>query len=317
MARRIATVILVFGFVLTGCSSGTGQGIPVITASSLPTGALTPFHTPTPEMATATPTLKAEIPVTPSPTATPFLHTLTDDDTLLGIAFQYGISLEDLQAANPGVDSHYLTVGNQIVIPIGGEITQTLATPTPIPIAVSGLQCHRAGDGGAWCIAAVHNDTPTSLENLSAGIAIYSGRGELIANQVAYAPLNILKPGQTMPLMAYFAPPLPDAFQAQSQLLSGLLVASGDARYLDLQPDFSPITISPDGRQAMVSGNFVLPEGTQTLSELWVLAVAYDSNGAIIGARTWKSTGETQFEITVYSLAGTIDHVDVLTEARP
>lgn len=317
MAPRIATVILVLGFVLTSCSSGAGQGTPVITLTSLPTGILTPYHTPTSTIASATPTLKVAIPVTPSPTATPFLHTLTEDDTLLGIAFQYGVSLEDLQAANPGVDSHYLTVGNQIVIPIGGEITQTLATPTPIPIAVSGLHCYRAGDGGAWCVAALHNNTPTSLENLSAGIAIYSGQGELVANQVTYAPLNILNPGQTMPLLAYFAPPLPDTFQTQAQVLSGLAVATGDTRYLDLQPDLRPIAISPDGRQAVVSGNFVLPEGTQTLSELWVLAVAYNSDGAIIGARTWKSTGEMQFEITVYSLAGTIDHVDVLTESRP
>jgi len=278
---------------------------------------LTPFHSPTPEKLTPTATLNVQIPITPAPTATPFLHTLTNDDTLLGLAFRYGVSLEDIQAANPGVDPHYLTVGKQIVIPISGEITQTLTTPTPIPISAGRVMCYPTGDGGAWCIASVHNDTQYSLENISVGIGLYNSQGEMLASEVTYASLNILQPGRTMPLMAYFSPPLPDEFTPQSQVLSGLKVAEDDQRYLDLQTNISAADISQDGKQVSIRGEVVLPDGTSKPGQLWALGVAYNAEGDIIGARKWKSEGETQFEITVYSLAGVIDHVDVLTEARP
>jgi hypothetical protein len=47
------------------------------------------------------------------------------------------------------------------------------------------------------------------------------------------------------------------------------------------------------------------------------LAVAYDSDGNIVGARKWKSAGEKEFEFTVFSVAGAIDHIEMLSEARP
>jgi hypothetical protein len=120
-----------------------------------------------------------------------------------------------------------------------------------------------------------------------------------------------------MPLTAYFAPPLPEELEARSEVLSALTVAADDMRYLDLQVKNETVEIDPDGRQAVVSGNVNLPEDIPTPSQVWALAVAYDVEGNIMGARKWKSAGETHFEITVYSLAGIIDHVEVLTEVRP
>ncbi len=48
------------------------------------------------------PTITALPTIGPSPT--PFAHVVKKDDTLLGIAIRYGISLEDLLAANPGIE---------------------------------------------------------------------------------------------------------------------------------------------------------------------------------------------------------------------
>jgi hypothetical protein len=117
--------------------------------------------------------------------------------------------------------------------------------------------------------------------------------------------------------MVYFAPPLPDGYQAQSEILSGLPVAANDTRYLDLQVKVRSVKIAEDGSQALVSGEIIVHDGIQGISQIWILAVAYDVGGNIVGARKWKSDGETQFEITVYSLGEKIDHVDVLIEARP
>ncbi len=100
-------------------------------------------------------------------------------------------------------------------------------------------------------------------------------------------------------------------------MLSALAVATDDPRYLDLQVKTEMVEINPDGKQAVIRGDVILPEDIPTPSQIWALAVAYDPEGDIIGARKWKSEGETHFEITVYSLGGRIDHVEVLTEIRP
>jgi len=235
---------------------------------------------------------------------------------MLSIAYQFGISWQELQAANPKVDPRAMGEGLQLIIPISGEIPEVLPTTTPIPVHVKQPTCYPTGDGGAWCVVSIRNELETSLENLSVWIGLYNSLGELIASQEAYAPLNILRLESNMPIMAYFSPPLPDGYQAQSELLSGLAVAADDTRYIDLQAKVVEVDISNDGSQADVSGDVSISDNTPALSQLWVLAVAYDAEGDIVGARKWKSGGDPQFEITVYSLGGKIDHVEVLVEAR-
>ncbi|OGO10801.1 MAG: hypothetical protein A2Y53_08800 [Chloroflexi bacterium RBG_16_47_49] len=313
MVSRIVYLFTTLGFLLSSCAQATLLATPTLA----PTGALTPYHTLTPSPISPTATLMVVIPVTPAPTATPFLHTIGKDETMLGIAYLYGIALEDLQAANPGVDPHFLSVGKQLVIPISGEIPETLPTPTAIPLHSEQPQCYRTGDGGAWCIVEVRNETENSVENLSAWIGLFTSQGKNIANQVAFAPLNLLLPGSTIPLMTYFDPPLPLKFEVLAELLSGLTVSTDDRRYLDLEVNITKSAISTDGRQADVVGEIILPEGSSTPTQLWVLVVAYNSIGNVIGARKWESTGDARFDLSVYSMAGTIDHVEVLTEGRP
>jgi hypothetical protein len=93
-------------------------------------------------------------------------------------------------------------------------------------------------------------------------------------------------------------------------------VNAADERYLDSQVKVNQVEIGSSGMEAIVSGDVLLPAGA-TLSQLWLLGVAYDADGNIVGMRKWKSAGETKFEFSVYSLAGVIDHVDILSEARP
>jgi LysM repeat protein len=313
MVRRIATLIVGLGLVLSSCSQAVVQATPTV----IPTGLLTPYQTFTPTSVIPTATIIVTIPLTPAPTPTPFLHTVTNDDTMLGLAFRYGVKLEDLKAANPGVDPNAMSVGMQLVIPIGGEIPEVIPTPTAIPVQIEQPCCYQAGDGGAWCIIALTNELGTSLENLSAWIGLYTPQGENITSQVVYAPMNILRSGSTIPLMAFFAPPLPDDYEARSEVISALAVSVDDTRYLDLEVKTGVVEINQDGRQAAITGDVMVPGDVATPSQVWVLAVAYDANGNIIGARKWKSEGETHFDITVYSLGGMINHVEVLTEVRP
>jgi hypothetical protein len=208
-------------------------------------------------------------------------------------------------------------VGTQLVIPINGEIPETIPTLTSVPVELQQPDCYRTGDGGAWCILTVRNQLETDVESISAWIGLFTLQGTNIASQVAYAPLNILRVGATMPLMSYFSGPLPEGFEAQDQILSGLAAANDDNRYLDLEANVKSVDISSDGMQAVVTGDVILPKDIPQPSQLWALIVAYDSDGNIVGARRWESTGEAQFKLPVYSIAGKIDHIEVLTEARP
>jgi LysM repeat protein len=313
MIRRLAITIVGLGILLSGCSQAIVQATPTVT----PKGVLTPYHTLTPSPQIPTNTIEVTIPVTPTPTPTPFIYTVKNDDTMLGIAFQFGIKLEDLQAANPKIDPHYMGAGLKLIIPISEEIPELLATPTPAQVQAGQPRCYRTGDGGALCIMALRNEHESSIENLSVWMGLYNNAGENITSQTAYTPLNILTPGSTMPIMAYFAPPLPDAFQARGEVLSALSVTADDQRYVDSQVKVNTIDITSDGGEATVSGEVDLPANLPTLSQLWVLAVAYDANGNIVGARKWKSAGEKEFEFTVFSVAGAINHVEMLNEARP
>lgn len=315
MRWKIGFFIACIGLLVSGCTQAD-TSVPTTTGAT-PTGRLTPYRTVTPGAVTATATAVMVIPVTPAPTATPFMHTITNDDTMLGIAFKYGISLEELQAANPGVDPHFLSVGKQLVIPIGGEIPETLPTPTAVPVSLDEAQCYKTGEGGAWCFVVVQNELEQDVENISAWVGIFSAQGKNTASKVVFTPLNLLKAGEKMPLMVYFEPPVPNTFNARAELLSAILIAEDDERYLEAEMGEIKVDISTDGSQATVSGTITLPEGAASTSQVWVLAVAYDAEGNVIGARKWESDQVLEFTFAVYSLAGMIDSVDVVSEVRP
>ena len=152
---------------------------------------------------------------------------------MLGIALRYGVTLEALQAANPSIDPQFLSVDTTLIIPLGDEITFVASTPTPLPVKWSEPVCYRSGDDGAWCFVLVENHLDSALENLSAWIGLFGNDNEIVASQVAVGPMNILRPGQAMPLLAYFQSPLPLDITARAELLTAIAIPGDDGRYLD------------------------------------------------------------------------------------
>jgi hypothetical protein len=103
----------------------------------------------------------------------------------------------------------------------------------------------------------------------------------------------------------------------QSQLLTALEVIADDPRYLPSYANIDQVVISQDGSQAQVIGKVIVDDNKTTASQIKLLVVGYDRDGSIVGLRNWESSGEIQFDLTVFSLSGAIDHVTALTEARP
>ena len=319
---QASTLFILFGL-LSGCAEGFKAGG---TATSVPTLTLQRFATstsPKVQVAGEQPELEATTP--PLPTPTPIFYTVVENDTMLGIAERYSLSLDELLAANPEVDPRAMSVGTELFIPSGDEQQEnpaTLPTPTAAPAFLGEPDCYTTIDGSAWCFAAVENGGTAALENLSAILYLYDEEGNLLEDYSASAPLNILQSAERMPLVVFINEPPADWAIAQAQLVTALGVAS-EGRYLETQLQEVVVDVSDDGLSAAVQGEVRLADREQTANVVWVLAVAYDADNNIVGVRRWEyiqafpGIEVLPFEVQVFSLGAEIEEVEILVEARP
>jgi len=283
-----------------------------------PPPSLIPYQTITPaETASILPVLTSIV----LPTSTTFTYTVMAGDTLIAIAGRFGITLEALLAANPGIQPSALLVGTSLVIPTGSS-NPAEPTPTPAPLRIQQARCWSQTDGGLWCFALVQNEFAQAVENLSAQFTLLDPYGQEIATQAAFAMLNTLPSGLSMPLAVHFPAPMPVDPSVRVQVLTAIRLLPGDARYLPVTTDNTLLRIDPSGRTAQVTGR-VLLAGQGAASNTWVLAVAYDGTGNVVGLRRWESQSPLSadsplfFDFSVYSLGPGITKVDFLVEARP
>jgi LysM repeat protein len=94
-------------------------GVAILAAAlllfALPSIIAGPTATPTP---TPQPSVASEAPVTPEPAPTPQTYVIVAGDTVSKIAKKFGITPEDLLAANPQVKNpNKIKVGDELTIP--------------------------------------------------------------------------------------------------------------------------------------------------------------------------------------------------------
>jgi LysM repeat protein len=308
---------LLFAFLLAACASQPVEQTPT------PPGTLRPYLTrtssTTPEQADGL----VESFETPLPSPTPFIYEVKAGDTLSSIALKFGVSLDELVAANPDVSPNSMSIGMKLNVPSNPANPNDASTSTPVPAAVKQIECYPTADQGMWCFVLVYNDTPDVIENLSAQVTLLDAEGSTLASSSALSPLNILSPDSSLPLMVFFPPVVPADAQPQVQLLIGIHLQPDDKRYLPATLHNTLTEIDGSGRSAQVSGTVLLPEDAQPARLVWVAAVVYDRAGRVVGVRRWESTagiapgGSLQFTFEVSSLAGDIERVEFVVEARP
>lgn len=329
-SSRLAVILA--GLVIVACSGAPADRL-TPGPSAVPTraGELTPLASPT---TTESPTPQDPSTPTPLPTFTPTLrsHTVQQGEDMFGIAWRYRVSLEDLKTANPTVHPNLLSIGAQLVIPYSetpvppasSSQTGPPGTITPVPVDAQRANCWRTEEGGAWCIQPIQNDQDYPLESVSAVFQLVDRETQASHSQAAFLPLDILPPGKTLPLMAYFPPPLPQAFDVHSQLRTGL-PSPDDGRYLPAHAENARVMIDASGLSAQIYLDAVLDLTDTTGQRVWVVAVAYNASEQIVGVRRWENepsqvlvSGQAlPVEMQVYSLSGPIARVDLLIEARP
>ncbi|GAB4213167.1 MAG: hypothetical protein OHK0012_08780 [Synechococcales cyanobacterium] len=95
--------------------------------------------------------LQRPAPQSPAPSAPapvqPRTHTIAAGDTLATIARRYGISVNQLQSANPGLDSRRLTIGRAVRIPGTAPSTQQPAVAVRPPQPAPPPSVHRVAPG--------------------------------------------------------------------------------------------------------------------------------------------------------------------------
>jgi len=255
------------------------------------------------------------------PTPTTFTYIVVQGDTLNGIAGRFGVTLEALLAVNPGVQPAVLPVGTRLVIPTGNG-TPGVPAPTPAPLPVQQARCWPETAEGLWCFALVHNGYAETLENLSALFTLLDANGQEFTSQSAFALLNILPSGQSLPLAVHFPPPVQAHVFVRVQVLTAIRMLPGDTRYLPVILENTLVSVDASGRTAQATGRVILT-GAETANTLWVLATAYDASGNVVGVRRWESPSAlvadspVSFDFLVSSVGPGIDRVEFLAEARP
>ena len=260
---------------------------------------------------------------TPLPSPTPFTYTIQQGDTISSIALKFGVSMDDLQAANPEVSPNAMSIGQVINIPSNPENPSGEPTPTPAAFTIQQIECYPTADQGMWCFVLIHNDFPDFVENVSAQVTLVDASDAPLESQTALLPLNILPPNTSLPLTVFFPPEIPSNVKPQVQVLTAIRLLPNDERYLPATINNTLVQVNADGRSARVNGQVLLPADANAASQVWVTGSAYDDVGRVVGVRRWESSaglspgGNLLFEFRVASLGGRIARVEFAVEARP
>jgi LysM repeat protein len=309
MHRTLFIVLL-----LTACT-------PQLTPSATSTVDLIPFVTST-QSPSQTPEgrVTAE---TPLPSPTPFTYTVQSGDTISSIALKFGVSIDNLQAANPEISPNAMSIGQVLNIPSDPDNPSGEPTPTPTSFTIQQIECYPTADKGMWCFVLVHNDFSDFMENISAQVTLVDTNNTALASQTALLPLNILPPNTSLPLTVFFLPEIPFDAKPQVQILTAIRLLPNDERYLPATVSNTLVQINADGHSAHVSGQVLLPNQSKAAGQLWIAGTAYDDMGRVIGVRRWESSaglsaGENlPFEFMVFSIGDKIARVEFAVEARP
>lgn len=314
-ARRSSLLLgLLASLVFYACAQGSAPGAPTL--------AITLWFPPTPTATLPFPAVTPQIPVTPTPSPTPVTYQVAGGDTLSSIAGHFGVSVQALGTANPGILPQFLRIGQQLLIPVQTGPAAAAPTPTPMPLQVSSGRCYPAATGATWCLADVHNPGPLPVEGVALLFTLYDQANQALAQQVESLPLGLLPAGGSLPAAAFFSPSEHPGLRAMVTLVEDVASQNSQQRYLPVELVGSESSLLQGGLE--LNGQARLSAAAAaSAAHVTVLLVLYDSTGNSVGLRlleldeTWAPGQVHPFTLRAYPLAGAFSHYAVFLEARP
>ncbi|HEY71654.1 MAG: hypothetical protein DRJ03_19950 [Chloroflexi bacterium] len=249
---------------------------PASPATILPPVTMSPPFTP---VTTATPTV----------TPTPIVHVIQSGDTLLGIALDYGVDVDRLQSFNNIANPQSLQVGQELIIPTGGDDAAAdmpgllLPTPTPLPFGVRGVAFYETPVGSLWCLGEIVNTTDVALANVQVRVTLFDANGEQAAEADAFAAADIIPLGGRSPFSILFTSSPAGWTNSQVTIIRG--EAAGT-----LADSYVPVGVVEvagqlSGPQFQVSGIVRNESAEQSAGSVTVIVTTYDDQGLVTGTR--------------------------------
>jgi LysM repeat protein len=308
MKRQV--LFLLTAFLLAACQPGTGGNVILATYEPVAN-----------TIAKVAPTLSPTAAITPEPslTPTPFIHVVALGETFSSIALRYGVSIADVQAANPEANPNLLIVGDELVIPGGSGAPPAGFEIEPLLLEISQPDCFETIEEDWWCVALVINSLETPAVDVSVRFTMTDGEGGELVDKVIPTALNRIDPGQNLPAALLL--------DGVGFSLENLTVAVETALPAD-QSAYAFFTTEQANESVNILGNFAqasvnikidAPEGTGVFVR--VLALAYDANERLVGFRyassevQVKEGGSVNHDFTLYSAGGVIETVRFFSEA--
>jgi LysM repeat protein len=287
--RRAGRVWLVVWILLGGALGCSGRVItgPTPTPASLAISLATPTVLPTlvPQVLTPAPTN------TPAPTPTPSVHIVQPGDTLLGIALQYSVTLEELYQVNGVLKPELLQIGQSIVIPVPGSVGKPVGdnsgaviapTQPPLPVKVEHAARYQTPVGSVWVLGEVFNSTDQPIENVQVRVALLDASGQEIASDAPFVALDAMPPGSRAPFSVLFSSPPNGVIDFQAYVVRADQAYNFGSRYAQLQ--VSDVQTRTVGSQVSVSGK-VTNTGASNAVGAYVVLTLYDDQGRVTGFR--------------------------------
>ncbi len=318
--RRALTAIAL-GVAMTACGQAVDQTATPPPTVSLPTPR--PTLTPRPTPTNAPPTVIA--PREARATPTPVIYKVQEGDTLIPIANKFGISVQDLIAANNNLDATRLQIGQTLIIPSGPRPAappgQLLPSPTPAPYQIRGLNVYRTAAGSLECLGEVFNPGPNALTSVQLQITLLDKSNQALLQSAFYVALEVVQPGLASPFRVLFTDPPPAFEKFEVKALRGELV---DPKLRFTQMRVTKKDGKQDGAVFKVTGE-VQNTDTVAATRARVIVTTYDTNRQVIGYRFLPLTDASiapkavvPFELSLLSASPNVADYAVSVEAlRP
>ncbi len=330
-------VALALALALGGCVDATLPPLPGATVTSAETLRAYASPTPTPTLA---PALRSPTPTPiPQPTPTPFIYKVNGDDTMLGVAIHFGITLQALKTANPTVNPNFMSVGQPLVIPLPEQTTTPTPTGQAPDVRLGAPRCYSGGSSGTWCLVMLENRSEKWFTQVQVGL-VFSGTQELQAAPV----LERLAPRIRIPVSFFFSQPGLNGSQASTRLVSAQTGPDEDPRYVGAKIIESQVEFAPDGLSAHLTGRVQL---NGPASKLWIVAAGFTPDLEIgrdglqpVTVRRWEiktpcgalaaatpqpsptpvetapvSCAPAAYDFVLYSLGPALNQVEIYAEA--